>query len=540
MKHRGIVLPLLIIISGSMLTFTFNIQPIEADAPAGEPQLIAASTMPELESFFRYQEPWLGSDAAYSLNISEFHPNTILWTFGDTLWGRIEDGTKVWTNMTNNSVALYNLKNGTIEFYHGQGNIFEMAEWVEADQPFGPWAFAPFIQNGKIYWFLLAIDLAGWKDPPGDWLADIYLAEVDNPEATPEDWNVNYYPIDFLPVKYDPHSFLWLATNVYVENDTYYLYGILDVRDTLLDTKGHFVVARTQENITNFDSWEFYDGENWSSAPQTVQNGPSDLSTEYSVHYLPSFDKYLLIYQKGGIEDRFLKYSIWGRWADTPIGPWGEPQLLYTPPGLYLNESYWAYAVKGHYPYLSETDTEVVVSYVLSSFNEEALSNPLLYCPYFVKLTFQKVSTEMFMDHNLTYDGENYNVTTISNSTITNFQFDQSEKVINFNVSGPDYTAGFCRIAIPNILIQEIWKGNYAVLVDGKEPITLKNWTAGTNTYLYFTYLHSTHEVTIVPEFPSAIFNYLYLILPLVMIVILVLVVLRKKFYYAHGQKHAH
>ena len=250
--------------------------------------MIVASKMPELESYFRYKEPWLGSDGAWSINISEFHPNTILWTFGDTLWGRIENGKKVW-NMTNNSVALYNLKNGTIEFYDvEQKNIFEMAEWLVGDDLFGPWPFAPFTQNGKIYCFPMVINLTGWWGG-GDWLADIYLAEVDNPEDNPENWSINYYPIDFLPVKYEPHSFLWLATDVYIEDDTYYMYGVRD---------GHYVVARTQENITNFDAWEFYDGENWTSTPQIVQNGPSDLSAEYSVDYLPPFDKYLLIYQK--------------------------------------------------------------------------------------------------------------------------------------------------------------------------------------------------------------------------------------------------
>jgi hypothetical protein len=364
-------------------------QPRKAPGTGTYMEEVTAIKMPELESLFRYQEPWLGADAAYSLDISEFHPNTILWTFGDTFWGKIENDTKVWTSMPNNSVALYNYENETIEFYLENKNVFQLAEWVEGDQVWGPWPFAPLIQNGKIYWFLMAINLEGWTEPPGNWLADIYLAEVINPEDNPESWDINYYPIDFLPVKYENHSFLWLATNVYVEDNTYYIYGILDVREELLWTKGHFVVARTQEKITNFDSWEFYDGENWKSTPQIVKDGPSDLSTEYSVHYLLPFDKYLLIYQNETVEDIRLKSSIWGRWADTPVGPWGDPQILYTPSKLDLNENYWAYAVKAHYPYLSKAGNEVVVSYVVISWNdEETLSNPVLYCPYFVKLIF--------------------------------------------------------------------------------------------------------------------------------------------------------
>jgi hypothetical protein len=388
MKRRIVIsgITITVLLCTSLLILAFHFHPIEAGESGGEPQLTAASKMPELESFFRYQEPWLGSDGAWSINISEFHPNTILWTFGDTLWGRIENDKKVW-NMTNNSVAVHNLENGTIEFYDAeQVNIFEIAEWLEGDELFGPWPFAPFVQNGKIYWFPMVINLTGWVGD-GNWLADIYLAEVDNPEDNPDLWNVNYYPIDFLPVKYVPNSFLWLATDVYVENETYYMYGERD---------GHYVVARTQENITLFDSWEFYDGQNWTSTPQIVQNGPTDLSTEYSVDYLPLFDKYLLIYQKHSWP---TNSSIWGRWSDTPFGPWSEPQLLYTPPELDLDPDYWAYAIKGHYPYLSRTDREVVVSYVVRSYNEsETLSNPTLYCPYFVKLVFQKLPGDINSD----------------------------------------------------------------------------------------------------------------------------------------------
>jgi hypothetical protein len=242
MKHKVVILALPLIILVSMSTLVFNIQREE------EPQLISASKMPELESFFRYEEPWLGSDAAYSLDISKFHPNMILWTFGDTFWGTIENDTKVWTSVTSNSVALHNLENETIEFYLGNSkNVFQLAKWVECDHPGGPWAFAPFIQNGKIYWFLMALDRDGWMNGT-DWLADIYLAEVVNPEDDPENWNINYYPIDFLPVEYENYSYLWLATDIYVEDNTYYMYGVRE--EQVYDEEGekkiirHFVVAR--------------------------------------------------------------------------------------------------------------------------------------------------------------------------------------------------------------------------------------------------------------------------------------------------------
>jgi hypothetical protein len=67
-----------------------------------------------------------------------------------------------------------------------------------------------------------------------------------------------------------------------------------------------------------------------------------------------------------------------------------------------------------------------------------------------------------------------------------------------------DGTAGFCRIEIPNTIVQELWHGNYTVFLNG-EPWSFRNWTDTTNTYVYLNYTHSEHEITIIPEFPSLI-----------------------------------
>jgi len=108
-----------------------------------------------------------------------------------------------------------------------------------------------------------------------------------------------------------------------------------------------------------------------------------------------------------------------------------------------------------------------------------------------------------FSDFPVIHQEETYHVTTICSSTISEFQFNDVAKTISFNVTGPDYTVGFCRVTIPNIIVQDLWQGNYRVLVDGEEPIMVNNWTDGTYTYIYFKYLHSEHKVLIIPEFPA-------------------------------------
>jgi parallel beta-helix repeat protein len=116
------------------------------------------------------------------------------------------------------------------------------------------------------------------------------------------------------------------------------------------------------------------------------------------------------------------------------------------------------------------------------------------------------------------FSASNYGVQTISNSTVSNFYFNGT--AINFDVSGENGTTGFCRICIPTVLIG----ADYKILVNGTEvQYKLLPNSNSTQSYLYFTYHHSTQEVIITPEFPS------FLILPLFMIATLLAVMVYKK-----------
>ena len=95
-------------------------------------------------------------------------------------------------------------------------------------------------------------------------------------------------------------------------------------------------------------------------------------------------------------------------------------------------------------------------------------------------------------------------ISVISNSSISDFQMNTTQKTISFNVTG-ESGIGFCRVDIPNVIVSGLWKNNYKVLVNGQEPLYIRNWTSGATTYIYFQYQHSTKEVVIVPEFQSAL-----------------------------------
>jgi len=120
----------------------------------------------------------------------------------------------------------------------------------------------------------------------------------------------------------------------------------------------------------------------------------------------------------------------------------------------------------------------------------------------------------MYNQFKIQWQEETYTVTTICNSTITNFDFGTiHENAISFNVTGPEGTTGFCRILIPYALFDH----NYTILVDGSPPLMEKELplSNSTHTYLYFTYTLTTHEVIIVPEFSTTMILALLIILSL-------------------------
>jgi len=119
------------------------------------------------------------------------------------------------------------------------------------------------------------------------------------------------------------------------------------------------------------------------------------------------------------------------------------------------------------------------------------------------------------------YDQKTYHIEVISNSTVSNLgiyvwlssptQYLQpGQQFILFFVSGVENTTGFCRITIPRSVIND----TYVVLLDGEEvPANELIASNTTHAYLYFSYKHTTHEVIIVPEFPSAMILSLFTIL---------------------------
>jgi len=97
------------------------------------------------------------------------------------------------------------------------------------------------------------------------------------------------------------------------------------------------------------------------------------------------------------------------------------------------------------------------------------------------------------------WNGTACHIDVISNSTVSNFQLDIVHGIVSFNVTGQtDF--GFCRVTIPNIIIQDLWSYNYTVLLNGQQwPFSECMDT--TNRYIHIEYAQANHEIIVIPEF---------------------------------------
>ena len=128
---------------------------------------------------------------------------------------------------------------------------------------------------------------------------------------------------------------------------------------------------------------------------------------------------------------------------------------------------------------------------------------------------------------NVTVGDTDYVIMTVSNSTVSDLNFDQASKQLSFNVSGLSGTTGFCNITVP----AELMSGDFTLYLDDALLVEGVDYTQsynGTHYLFSVTYAHSSHVIElvsteVVPDFAA------WLFLPFLMFATLLGFALRKK-----------
>ena len=123
-----------------------------------------------------------------------------------------------------------------------------------------------------------------------------------------------------------------------------------------------------------------------------------------------------------------------------------------------------------------------------------------------------------------TWGEVSYFVHIISNSTVSDFHFNQSGKIVSFNVTGSDGTIGFCRVGIPKNLLYSFDILYWIVRLNGTN-IPFGRQETGNYTYTFFMYGQSTQNIQIIgteviPEFPSFLILLLFMIATLLAVIV--------------------
>lgn len=325
---------------------------------------------------FAGNEGWIGGDGVYSTTLGD---DRVLFLFGDTLLGKVNDGRRAGATMVNNTVGLMPLKppDAPIRFEAGKTDVGKPAA-VFTRTGGGNWFWpqAAIELNGRLYVFLTEVEKTYQSGAFGFKLIGQWLGVIENPLDNPAEWKVSQQRLRFAT--FDERRERPWGSAVLVEGDYVYVYGIEDHRQGI-GNKQLMIARAPVDKLPDFDVWQFRAGDEWGKEVSTA-GMPRGLANEFSVSRLPGDAGYILVYTENGLGERIL-----GRVAASPEGPWSDPVLLYTCPEMTRDKGVFCYAAKAH-PWAAEGD-ELLISYCVNSWKFERLfEDNEIYRPRFVRV----------------------------------------------------------------------------------------------------------------------------------------------------------
>ena len=320
------------------------------------------------ELFHRYTG-WSGADGIYSIPLSgsESYSEKTLFVFSDTFIGDVDSVTNQRippTYMVNNTYAILDGNepdNNNIQFYYDLDNdsiptSFFIPNTPESEPEDWYWLMDGISINETIYLYALRMD---YDVPPfsvdGVALIKFQLDEENQLSAIEQYDTPLFY-------QYDNGDYVWYgqaimpltnSSEVLAPDDYIYFYGVYNSSSSNMK---YMTVSRTQENtIEDYNSWEFWDGSEWTLDISDAELLTQQISPEFSVTQI-DLGNYIAIFQQGGV-GRSVAY----RTANNPTGPFDLFNIIWDAPEYNEFDDVSAYNAKAH-PHLSSPD-RLLISY---------------------------------------------------------------------------------------------------------------------------------------------------------------------------------
>jgi hypothetical protein len=337
----------------------------------------SGESVPPYDQLFQQTNGWIGADGDFAVTLTN---GLTLWLFSDTFIGEVRDGHRVHAAMVNNSAAWQHgtdPANARVEFFYGKSTNEKPAALITpADGKGWFWLFDGVMVRGKMFLFLTQIEHTTDKSVFGFRQIGTWLGEVSNPFAPPTQWRISQKRIPFAQFgagESRAYGSALLATNGFV-----YVFGTHDRKGA----GRTMILARApEEDLGNFTSWKFYDGEGWSTNAEAAMGICHGIASEYSVTWSPALRRFVLICTENGLSEKIV-----ARTATEPWGPWSSATVVYRCPEVDWGERVFCYSAKAH-PMLTAAPDELIVTYAANSFDfAQVVKDARLYWPRFVRV----------------------------------------------------------------------------------------------------------------------------------------------------------
>lgn len=355
----------------------------QAQTPPPIPTILHSEPAPQWNAKFANTKGWIGGDAVYSVALNQ---QRVLWLFGDTLLGTVQDGKRAGATMVNNTIALQTGldKDASIRFLSGEGRDDKPAAFFTPTDGKGWfWPQAAVCEGDRLFLFLAQMDKGEHPGVFGFRQIGQWLAVIENAADDPQQWRMQFRPVPFA--RFDRTRLQSWGSAVLAEDDSMYVYGYQEKSKEIGSRK--LLLARVPAGkLTDFTKWRFRTSDGWSERAEEATPLAGGLATEFSVHRMPGERGYVLVTTENGLGNRIV-----GRFAGSAVGPWSAPMLLYRCPEMARDKGVFCYAAKAH-PWAAKDD-ELLVSYCVNAWEFARLfREEKLYRPQFVsvKLDFTK------------------------------------------------------------------------------------------------------------------------------------------------------
>ena len=331
---------------------------------------------------FSTKSGWTGADGAYSIKLPD---NKVLWLYGDTWVGNIHNNKHVDAVLINNSIAIQNNKNpvdASIKFFFNQTSEGNPDAFIKpADGKGWFWIYHGLMAEKGLYLFLIQIDRTGSSSEPGFKIIGTWLGHVLNPNHHPDQWRITQQRIPWERIA--ESGDILFGSSLLVDNGHIYIYGTSE--DIIHNVhQKYMILARVPVgSLDKFEKWRFFSNGKWVGDFSLASRICPDMANEYSVSYLPVFDKYITVYTEKSVSE-----NIMIRFAPKPYGPWSEPVSIFKCPEVKWDDNIFCYAAKAH-PALTSAPDELIITYVANSSDFwKMAADARLYRPKFLRAKF--------------------------------------------------------------------------------------------------------------------------------------------------------